>query len=103
MTKLALLTSFAAVAALTFSTMSATAGDPAPCRHTNFKTELVKAACEKGGQAAAKQAMKAFNKEHKIKSCNKCHSKLAPTYDLKPDGIEQFKKLGGKLLPGAAK
>ncbi len=40
--------------------------------------------------------MKAFNKEHKIKSCNQCHSKLAPSYELKPDGFEQFQKLGGK-------
>lgn len=96
MNKLALLTSIAAFAALTISTLSASAGDPSPCHHKEFKTELVKAACEKGGQPAAKQAMKTFNKQHKIKSCNKCHSKLAPTYDLKPDGLDQFKKLGGR-------
>ena len=46
---------------------------------------MVKEACAKGGQKAAKDAMKAFMKEKKIKSCNQCHSKLAPTYDLKPD------------------
>ena len=98
MNKLAILTSIAAFVALTGATMSAKAGDPAPCQHKEFKTELVKAACEKGGQAAAKQAMKDFNKQHNIKSCNKCHSKLAPGYELKPDGLEQFTKLGGKLV-----
>jgi hypothetical protein len=40
--------------------------------------------------------MKAFMKEKKLKSCNECHSKLAPSYELKPDGLEKFKKLGGK-------
>jgi hypothetical protein len=29
-------------------------------RHTEFKTELVKQACTKGGQKEAKDAMKAF-------------------------------------------
>ncbi|HEX7702999.1 MAG TPA: hypothetical protein VF403_19810, partial [Kofleriaceae bacterium] len=68
----------------------------APCVHKDFKTELVKQACDKGGQPAAKDAMKAFNKEKQINSCNKCHSKLAPNYELKTDGLDQFKKLGGK-------
>lgn len=88
------------VAALGVASLTASAGDgdakAAPCQHKEFKTELVKAACDKGGQPAAKDAMKAFNKEHKIASCNKCHSKLAPSYDLKADGLDQFKKLGGK-------
>jgi len=86
-----------AIATLTSST--ATAGDAkaaTPCVHTDFKTDLVKQACEKGGQPAAKDAMKAFNKEKNINSCNKCHSKLAPSYDLKPDALDQYKKLGGK-------
>ena len=69
-----------------------------PCVRKDFKTEMVKTACEKGGQAAAKDAMKAFNKDKKIKSCNQCHSKLAPNYELKADGVEQYKKLGGKML-----
>jgi hypothetical protein len=67
-----------------------------PCQRKEFKTELVKNACAKGGQSAAKDAMKAFNKEKKISSCNKCHSKLAPTYELKADGLKQFNDLGGK-------
>ena len=78
---------------------SATADDaptPAACLHKEFKTELVKSACAKGGQAEAKTVMKAFMKEKKIKSCNVCHSKLAPKYDLKNDALEQFQKAGGK-------
>ena len=87
------------IATLTSSTASAGGDDKAaaaPCVHKEFKTELVKQACEKGGQPAAKDAMKAFNKEKSINSCNKCHSKLAPSYDLKADGLDQYKKLGGK-------
>jgi len=88
-------------ASFTASTASAGGDDSkvdkaAPCVHKDFKTELVKQACEKGGQTAAKDAMKAFNKEKQINSCNKCHSKLAPNYELKTDGLDQFKKLGGK-------
>jgi hypothetical protein len=83
------------VAALTFAHVSSSEAADA-CTRTEFKTALVKQACQKGGQKAAKDAMKAFNKEHKIKSCNQCHSKLAPGYELKPDGHAQFVKLGGK-------
>ncbi len=32
----------------------------------------------------------------KIKSCNQCHTKLAPKYELKADGFAQFQKAGGK-------
>ena len=110
MGKLGIFASLATIiAALSFATITATAGDgsgsdakAAPCQRKDFKTEMVKAACEKGGQPAAKDAMKAFNKEKKISSCNKCHDKLAPTYSLKADGVEQFTKLGGKLLDAKA-
>ena len=84
----------------TVSTPSADAADK--CQRSDFKTEMVKQACTTGGQKAAKDAMKAWMKEKKLKSCNQCHSKLAPTYELKADGVEQFKKLGGKLLADAA-
>ena len=96
MAKLGLFASITAIfATLTFVAMSEPlAGEP--CKRKDFKTELVKAACEKGGQAAAKDAMKAFNKEKKVNSCNKCHTKLAPNYELKDDAYEQFAKLGGK-------
>lgn len=48
---------------LTFATLSASdaAGDP-PCVVKEPKTELVKQACAKGGQKAAKDATKKFNK-----------------------------------------
>ncbi len=67
-----------------------------PCKTKDFKTELAKDACAKGGQPEAKAAMKKFMKKAKIKSCNACHSKLAPNYPLKKDALEQFKKAGGK-------
>jgi hypothetical protein len=92
------LTAFAlAIGIATLSATPAQAGDPpAPCVHKEFKTELVKAACDKGGQPEAKIAMKAFQKDHKIESCQSCHKKLAPNYELKPDGLDQFTKAGGK-------
>ena len=88
------------VGALTFAGLSSPSADtPAPaCVTKEFKTDLVKDACTKGGQKAAKDAMKAWNKEKKIKSCNQCHAKLAPNYELKKDGLDQFKKLGGKVI-----
>ena len=86
----------AIVGALTFANMSAPAAADDPCVSKDLKTELVKQACAKGGQKAAKEAMKAWNKEKKIKSCNQCHTKLAPKYELKKDAYDQYKKLGGK-------
>src|SRR5215471_12278451 len=86
------------VGVLTVATFSAASADdaaapaPAACLHKEFKTEMVKQACAKGGQAEAKNVMKAFMKEKKIKSCNVCHAKLAPKYDLKNDALEQFQK-----------
>jgi hypothetical protein len=82
----------------TLAIASAGADKPDPCQHKDFKTELAKDACDKGGQPAAKEAMKKFMKDAKIKSCNQCHTKLAPTYELKADAVDQFKKAGGKLL-----
>jgi hypothetical protein len=35
-------------------------------------------------------------KEKKIKSCNACHTKLAPNYEMKKDGLKQFTDAGGK-------
>jgi hypothetical protein len=96
MSKYGILVSIAAIiGALSIASLSASA-DTAPCVRKDFKTDLVKQACASGGQPAAKDAMKKWNKDHNITSCNKCHSKLAPTYDLKDDGLTQFQKLGGK-------
>ena len=97
MAKLGLLGSLTfLVGLLSFAAVSSPADATVPCKTTSFKTELAKEACTKGGQKAAKDAMKAFMKEKKIKSCNLCHDKLAPNYPLKTDGLEQFKKHGGK-------
>ena len=97
MAKLGLLVTFAAIiGALTFANVSTPQAADKPCVTKDFKTELVKAACTKGGQDEAKKVMKEWNKEKRIKSCNQCHEKLAPKYELKADGIAQFKKLGGK-------
>lgn len=107
MAKLGLFATLAAiVGALTFASMtSSTADDKAKndCVKKEYKTELVKAACEKGGQKEAKAVMQAWNKEKKLKSCNQCHTKLAPKYELKADAVEQFVKLGGKLLDAPKK
>jgi hypothetical protein len=56
---------------------------------------MVKAACAKGGQKAAKDAMKAWNKEKKIKSCNQCHRSWRRS-TTQEGRLDQFKKLGGK-------
>jgi predicted Zn-dependent peptidase len=98
--KLASVAALAALLVVAFVSRSASAG---PCVRKDLKTVMVKAACEKGGQDAAKTAMKAFNKDHKIKSCNQCHTKLAPSYELKADAVQQFAKLGGELLGAAPK
>ena len=96
MAKLGIFASIITIVA-TIALASRTPADAAsPCHRTAFKTALVKEACAKGGQAEAKAVMKKFMKEKKIKSCNKCHSKLAPTYDLKSDGLKQYQQLGGK-------
>jgi hypothetical protein len=98
MAKLAALASIATIAATlgiaTFTSSDAQA--VTACVTTKFQTELIKNACTKGGQPEAKTAMKKFMKDAKIKSCNACHSKLAPKYELKKDAFEQFKKAGGK-------
>jgi hypothetical protein len=90
-----------ALAFASFRTTPSTADAADACVRTDFKTEMVRDACKAGGQKAAKDAMKKFNKEKNIKSCNQCHTKLAPNYELKADAYDQFVKLGGKLIPGA--
>jgi hypothetical protein len=88
--------------ALAFATFTSSPAESADaCVRTEFKTEMVRDACKAGGQKAAKDAMKKFNKDNNIKSCNQCHSKLAPNYENKPDAVEQFEKLGGKVIKGA--
>jgi hypothetical protein len=72
----------------------------AACHRTTFQTKLIGDACAKGGQGEAKKTMKKFLKKAKKKEsgleCKSCHQNLAPNYDLKPDGFDHFKNLGGK-------
>jgi hypothetical protein len=103
MKKLGLLAMVLGIAGVVgISALSANAKD-APCHRTVFKTELIKNACsgDKGSQKAAKDAMKQFLKDNKSKKpgldCTTCHAKLAPEYPLKPDALDTFKSLGGKL------
>ena len=89
----------AALGALLVVAVGSRSASAGPCVRKDFKTLMVKTACAKGGQDAAKDAMKAFAKDKKIKSCNQCHAKLAPGYELKADAVAQFAKLGGELVP----
>lgn len=63
---------------------------PKPCVATSFKIDKVKAACESGGQSAAKKAMKAAVKKAKAAGvtegmkCKDCHVDLK-SYKLKGD------------------
>ena len=70
------------------------------CKRTKFETKLVADACTAGGMAKAKDVMKKWVKDNKSKQsgldCATCHSKMAPSYDLKPDGLSLYKKLGGQ-------
>ena len=70
------------------------------CKRTKFETKMVSAACSSGGTATAKEAMKKWVKDTKPKQsnleCATCHSKMAPTYELKADALDTFKKLGGQ-------
>jgi hypothetical protein len=105
MVKLGLIASVSVIAgAFTFASLSSPSAQTADkCKRTDYKTVILKEACEKGGQKAAKDAMKAWSKEKGFKSCNQCHTKLAPNYELKPDGLDQFVKAGGQLLDAKGK
>lgn len=77
--------------------------DLGPCKRSEFKTQLVKDACAKGGQLDAKKAMKRFVKDAKKKldvgnvTCNTCHDELAPEYSLKDDALARFEEWQQKL------
>ena len=76
------------------------------CKTKDFKTELAKKACGKGGVKAAKKAWKDWVSEvkdagkkieGKKPSCKSCH-KDTKKYDqkIKPKAADWFKELGGK-------
>ena len=95
---------------LGFTQLSPTSAEAAgECKHPEFKTKMVKEACAKGGQKAAKEAMKGFLKEAKAKlpkkitGCPSCHTKVGGDFPLKPVGLDLFKEAGGELLPAKTK
>lgn len=75
-------------------------GGGGKCFRTKFETKLAEDACKKGGQGEAKKAFKAWMNEAKktdaTLACKSCHSKMAPEFPLTADGLEKYKKLGGK-------
>ena len=94
----------ALVLALSAAPVAGRPGGP-PCAQKEFKTEMIKAACEKGGQDEAKKQMIAFlakNAEKgqkitkKLFTCNACHEKLDPNFERKPTAYDLYKQLGGK-------
>ena len=97
MKKLALIIlASAAVAVFSMSTPQfADAGKD--CARTKFQTSLIERACKRGGQKAAKKAMRHFVKVAKKSTrekitCKTCHSKVSGNYPLKKDGLENFKR-----------
>ena len=102
MKKLALFALAAAsvvILSLAAAPQEASAGDA--CVRKDFKTEMVKNACAKGGQGEAKKVMKKFlssakAKNSAVKDCKSCHTSLSPDFKLTPNGLELFKKAGGK-------
>ena len=82
------------------------------CVRTTFQTQMYKQACMTGGQMAAKDAAKAFNKEHQIKSCKNALAGNVfsrPTVADRPmaDGVRHIVKtqalaLGSRILKRAA-
>jgi hypothetical protein len=107
----ALIASGTLIASATSSKTAVTNGDDSeavePCK-SKQKTGLVKGACKKGGQKAAKKAMKSWVKKVKKAkkaggdtgyklTCKACHTSLKGAYPLKADGMEQFKKLNAWL------
>jgi len=71
-----------------------------PCTHKHLTTQMLKQACAKGGQRAAKKTMKAFVKKAKKAkggdpdlACDSCHKKLGGNYPIKADALKHLQKL----------
>jgi hypothetical protein len=102
MNKLILASALAMAWAIASPAVGRTAGPP--CVTTDFKTEMVRLACQKGGQDEAQKQMKAFVAKHAPKktkntplfTCNACHTTLAPKFERKSDAVEFYKALGGR-------
>lgn len=71
----------------------------ADCLTKKFDTRLVADACADGGQKAAREAMKKFQRAARERDadldCKSCHQSLSPHYRLKDDALERFRTLGG--------
>jgi|GEM_PF-3047280 cytochrome c5 len=85
---------------------------PAPCQGKQ-SISMVKAACSKGGQKAAKKAMKSWvrstKKKHKAAgetdfklTCKTCHTKLKGAYPIKKDAVATYKKLKAWKAPAGS-
>ncbi len=92
-----------ALCGVAMSPLTATADDDeggGKCFRTKFETKLGADSCAKGGQGEAKKAFKAWTAEAKktdaTLSCKSCHTKMGPEFPLTADGLEKYKKLGGK-------
>jgi hypothetical protein len=102
MTRVMLIAALALASAIASPAAGRAAGPP--CVTTDFKTEMVRLACQKGGQDEAQKQMKAFvakyapkkTKGAPIFTCNACHTTLAPKFERKPDAVEFYKALGGR-------
>ena len=86
---------FGLAAVMTFAAGSLFAGKD--CARTEFKTELTKKACQKGGQKEAKKAHRKFMKKAKKATkekitCRTCHTKTSGKYPLKKNGLELYNK-----------
>lgn len=77
-------------------TSQAQADDPKPCTAKSFKIAKVKAACEAGGQPAAKKLMKAATKKAKAAgetmTCKTCHDNLKTFSLAGDDPVGKIKK-----------
>jgi hypothetical protein len=69
------------------------------CAAPRFDTQLIAEACKKG-QGEAKKAMKDFvkvaAKQRSGLECGSCHRRMAPSYELRPEGLRLFRELGGR-------
>lgn len=102
MKKLSLAIVLGSVATLSWLALAPSAADAegTACARAKFDTKMTEDACKKGGQEEAKKVWKAWVVEAKktdaTMSCKGCHSKLAPDYPVTTDGLDKYKKLGGK-------
>ena len=95
MKKLALIILAGASVAILSLSAPQTADAGKDCARKEFKTDLVKNACKKGGQKAAKKAMRTFMKKakkatKKKMTCKTCHTKASGDYPLKKDGLKEY-------------